>query len=341
MDSEQLEQLIKELMDKPDKINELDDETVKEVSKKISVYGKVDFVPKNDYCCLSITNLRDEYLKHMSMLSLCGFVYKMLDEYQAVEDDEKKPIKDFLDSLFEFNPDYHAKKSDDPCNVPLDTLHRWKNYEDVNYEKYRELTENVYKYRADLDYVVNVYDCFETLEDAKNFQKLHQDQFIHDVVTVKNNNWVYMGSFKENREKVDFYNKNTEILEEILTRVESDKKVGSELLKKRMVNTKRRNIRKYGKPSDKIESVFNAAVKDADKLIDEKSAQDLCKVDDPYLPRGWDPKPPETMGEMLVRDQGEQCPENAVQVDTWINDGGNLRHDKIYSECVVPELPKK
>ena len=93
MDSEQLEQLIKELMDNPDKINELDDETVKEVSKKISVYGKVEFTPKNDYCCLSITNLRDAYLKHMGMLSLCGFVYKMLEEYQAVEDDEKKPIK--------------------------------------------------------------------------------------------------------------------------------------------------------------------------------------------------------------------------------------------------------
>jgi hypothetical protein len=113
------------------------------------------------------------------MLSLVGFTYRMLDEYQAVEKDQKAPIKDFLDSLFEFNPDWHVRKASDSESeenkVPVDTFHRWRHYEDVNYDKYRKLTEELYLVKANMDYVIDVYDCFETLEDAKSFQKMHQE----------------------------------------------------------------------------------------------------------------------------------------------------------------------
>jgi len=346
MYKQQLDQLINELLENPDKINELDDETVKKVSEKISIYGKVDFTAKNNYCCFSITNLKDEYLKQMSMLSLVGFVYKMLEEYQAVEDDAKKPIKDFLDSLFEFNPDWHVRKAsdveDDENKVPVDTFHKWKHYEEVNYDKYRKLTEQLYHIKANMDYVIDVYDCFETLEDAKNFQKLHQDQFIHDVYTVKTNSWVFLANWSQNKEKVDFYNKNTEMLEQILQQVEKDQRVGNEILKKRMTTTKRANVRKYGPNHAKIESAFNKALDESEKLIDEESAKDLNKIDNPYLPRDWDDLPKAaTLGEVLVRDTDtSECPKDAVEVDVWVNDGNNLKHDKIYSAAVVPEMKK-
>jgi hypothetical protein len=348
MDKEQLDKLINELIANPDKINELDDETVKAVSQKINIYGKVDFIPKNNYTCLSITNLKDEYLKKLSMLSLVGFVYRMLDEYQGVDKEQKEPIKAFLDSLFEYNPDWHVKKAsneDDPENkVPVDTFHRWKHYEDVNYDKYRKLTERLYLIKANMDYVINVYDCFETLEDAKSFQKMYQDQFIHDVITVKNNGWTFLASWEGNKEKIDFYNKHTELLEQILQQVEKDQKVGNELLKKRMTTTKRANIKKYGAPHAKIESVFNKALDQADKLIDEKDAQDLNKMDNPYMPKDWDSLPKSaTLGESSARDDGADCPAGAVQVDcfTVSPDGCEIKKSKIYTEAAVPEMPKK
>jgi hypothetical protein len=351
MDKEQLENLINELLENPDKINELDDETVKKVSEKINIYGKVDFVPKNNYCCLSITNLKDDYLKKMSMLSLVGFVYKMLDEYQAVEEEEKKPIKEFLDSLFEFNPDWHVRKESTSelaeNKVPADTFHRWRHYEEVNYDKYRKLTEEIYLIKANMDYVIDVYDCFETIEDAKSFQKMYQDQFIHDVITVKMNAWVFLASWAENKEKVDFFNKNTEILEQILQQVEKDQKTGNDLLKKRMTTTKRANVRKYGPSHKKIESVFNKALDESDKLIDEESANALNKMDNPYLPKNWNdlPKAATLLGEeSLVRDDDtSNVPKGAVEVElfTVSPDGTELKKSKIYTEAAAPETQKK
>ena len=60
MDKEQLDKLINELISNPDKINELDDETVKIVSQKINIYGKVDFIPKNKI--IFINNMRKKFL---------------------------------------------------------------------------------------------------------------------------------------------------------------------------------------------------------------------------------------------------------------------------------------
>jgi hypothetical protein len=71
-----------------------------------------------------------------------------------------------------------------------------------------------------------------------------------------------------------------------------------------MTTTKRANIKKYGAPHAKIESVFNKA---------------------------------------LVRDDGTDCPKGAVEVDifTVTPDGSEIKKSKIYTEAAVPEMPKR
>ena len=43
-----------------------------------------------------------------------------------------------------------------------------------------------------------------------------------------------LADFKENRKKIEFYNRNTEVLKRILDRHADDKKLGSELMKNRI-----------------------------------------------------------------------------------------------------------
>jgi hypothetical protein len=345
-----LDELIQELLNNPDKINELDVDTIEKVSKKMSVYGQLTHEPKQEFVSFSLVNLKEKFIQGYSMLSLVGFVYKMLEEYSAIEDDKKVVIKDFLDSLFSFNPDFHAKSQSDkevpkteliPTNVPADTFHRWNNYLNMNYEQYRELTEKLYKYKPDLDFVINVYDTFDTIDETKEFNKKYQTELLHDVLTTKTNTWCFLGSFKENREKVDFYNKNTEVLEEILKQTEKDSKIGQELLKKRVTNTKKREIRKYGVDSNKIESVFNKAIDDASKLCDIKEASDLNKQLDPFLPRDFDDIKVNP-NVVPTRDSGSNCPDNQVQVDVWTTsmDGAELKKSKIYTQAIAPEEPR-
>ena len=113
-----------------------------------------------------------------------------------------------------------------------------------------------------------------------------------------------------------------------------------------MATTKRANIKKYGAPHAKIESVFNKALDQADKLIDEDAAKDLTKMDNPYYPpKDWDTLPQAaTLNEQLrVRDDGSEAPKGTVQVDifTVSPDGGELKKSKIYTEAVVPDMSKK
>jgi hypothetical protein len=56
-----------------------------------------------------------------------------------------------------------------------------------------------------------------------------------------------IGSFKENRDRVNFYNKNTVILENIIKQREEDAKLGKELLSKRVRKVKAKNVKRYGK----------------------------------------------------------------------------------------------
>lgn len=325
----ELDELIKTCINNPEHINSLNDEQVEHITKKITLYGSLTYTPKQEYSCCSITNLRETYIKRLLMVSIIGYINRALDEYNGVSD--KTEIKNFLNSIFEFNPDYHVKKSNEkkkqvdtntdcvkPVNlsypeclkhIPADTFYRVEKYMDVNYEFMRSIVESVYCEKSDFDYIINIYDTFSTQNEASTFIKKYQDQFIHDVHTIKNNNWTFLGPFKQNRDKIDFYNDNTEQLQAILEQVESDQKLGKELMKKRVTNEKRANIRRNGKHADDI----GDAMGNKETTADDAEANDLSRDDDPYL-----------------------------RVDVFETDGADLRKSHFFTESQKPiDLTKK
>jgi len=289
---DEIKSLINRVKENPESINELSKEELIDLAKNFP-YGCLRHDPKHKYTCFSISNLKEEYIKYLHMTSIVSFLYRTLDEYNGVED--KTDIKNFLDSVFEFNPDYHVKCDNKEnkdftfdkkfnhkeINIPNDTFYRYNNYLDVNYDYMRSITDRIYPYKDDLDFCINVYDSFDSLEKAKEFIKKHEDEFIHSVMTLENNNWTFLGSFKENRERVEFYNKNTDILEKIIKHTEEDQKLGKELLKNRVTNEKRSNIRKYGKHDNKVNTDEGFGKRDT--LADDDKANDLSKEDSPFL----------------------------------------------------------
>jgi hypothetical protein len=169
---------------------------------------------------------------------------------------------------------------------------------------------------------------------------MHNDEFIHDVFSVKASNWVYLSSFKMNREKIDFYNKNTDVLESILKEVEKGKKLGTDLLKKRITTTKRANIRKFGKDAVKPESIFNK-IDESSLLCDQKEAEDLSRMDNPYLKRDAFSLPECALNsETLQRDGCQNVPDDGIQVDCFETDGVDLKKSRFYTQAEVPVEPK-
>tara|TARA_B110000263_G_scaffold246551_1_gene257763 strand:+ start:5837 stop:6847 length:1011 start_codon:yes stop_codon:yes gene_type:complete len=324
MNESDLDDLIKNCLKTPDMINNLSDEQVDQLSKKITPYGQISHVPEKDFTCFSITNLRESYIKRLVMVSIVGYIYRSIDEYNGTDD--KTEIKNFMDSLFEFNPDYHAKTSsnkefpadqsetsklNDSINnkniktIPADVFYRIDKYMSINYEKLRNIVDNVFCEKADFDYIINIYDSFESSEAAAQFTQKYQDQFLHDIYTVKNNSWVFLGPFAANRNKINFYNENTDQLKAILTQVEMDQKLGKDLLKKRVTNTKRINIRNQGKHNKDVSNIMGSG---ADGHADDKEANDLSLADDPFLES------------------------NHTRIDIFENDGLDLRKSHFYAD---------
>lgn len=132
MDTELRSQL-QDIVNNPELLEKLTTEQVVELYNKANPLNYAVEDGKT-FSCISMVNLRGRHLAWIKMMSLIGYVYRALYEYDDFchvdecdrDDDYKKAskikqaiIKDFLDRLFEYNPETHVKSAylpnpDDP-----------------------------------------------------------------------------------------------------------------------------------------------------------------------------------------------------------------------------------
>ena len=73
---------------------------------------------------------------------------------------------------------------------------------------------------------------------------------IAPITNIQLNKWALLGSYRENRERVDFYNQHTEVLKEMVDQRERDSHIASDIMKKRIKMKKAANVEEAG-PDDK------------------------------------------------------------------------------------------
>jgi hypothetical protein len=186
---------------------------------------------------------------------------ELINEQSA---EEKVVINRFLNKLFKYDPNTHTtsvfnndnedpERLVDPNNEftqvipPNDTYGRFNYYYDVNYEKLRQAVMYLYNDKPDTEVAINIYDTFDTIEECNNYIEKNQDNVICNLLNLTNYKWNLLGSFKQNRERISFYNSNTKILENIMKQQEDDAKMGKVLLDARVRKKKVKNIKEYGK----------------------------------------------------------------------------------------------
>lgn len=215
---------------------------------------------------------------------------------QAQSDKDRAVINRFLEWLFKFDADKHSEKGnhavvDDPertdvetlkgtdvvyDNIPPNDTHcRFNAYYDINYEKLRDATHNIYNNKPDLEHAMIVYDVVDTQADVDAFIHKYGSSSKNDIVSFPLNRWTFMGPFKENRERVDYYNKHNNIIKEMLDQQEKDSALGEDLLKKRIKSKKVKSEKIFGKDSpgfeeykklspSELESKYNATIEDTE-----------------------------------------------------------------------------
>lgn len=106
--------------------------------------------------------------------------------------------------------------------------------------------KDLYCYKPDLELALNPYSWHKTRKEAEDFKKKHRNEVITDVITAHSGKWNFYGPFKAVRERMNFYNEKTMVLESIMTQIEEDAKTGADLMRKRTRTQKNKNIREEG-----------------------------------------------------------------------------------------------
>ncbi len=268
--------------------------------------------------------------------------------------EEKEVINRFLNKLFKYDPELHAtnafnqkmvnsdveRKNITPGEnevwnqVPNDTYNRFQMYYDVNYEMLRKAVMFLYAEKPDIEVAINVFESFDSLEQAKDYVEKNKTKVVTNIYTLTNNKWNLLGSFKENRQRMDFYNKNTVILENILKQQEEDAKVGKELLKKRVKKVKTKNVKTYGKDDPNFQ-IYKQQNLDG---VYDTTITKIVENEDESLT---------VEREMEVSEHGamvdsDGVPEDALEIKvTTVNaKTGNVGTSRIFTKAEAPVVPE-
>lgn len=213
---------------------------------------------------------------------------------------------------------------DPPANV----FHQFDRYLTNHHEQLRDVVSALYDEQFDIEFSIILYDAFKTPEAAREHQVRHNDEFRHEVLTIANNGITMLGSFKENRDKVDYYNKNTEILKRMHDQLEQDHKLGADLMKKKVDTKKRKNIAEAGPDAPGLaaysKSMNTVAELGAKKQLSKEDADKYAEA----LKTARD-----------IKDDYE-VPDDAIQIDMFypaVVDGKPvLNKKKFYSQAEKP-----
>jgi hypothetical protein len=132
------------------------------------------------------------------------------------------------------------------------------------------------------------------------------------------------GSFKKNRDRINFYNEKTAVIEEIFKQLEQDKKLGADLMRKRVKRKKNKNVAESGPDPEE----FKQYKKNNPSGFENMGAENVSLEDKK-----------ETKDDDVIFKIHEECPYDAVQVDVFdLRKGGQIVHkSEFFTESEAPE----
>lgn len=199
---------------------------------------------------------------------------------------------------------------------PADVFHLWNYYLDSNYDALLGAVADLYAETPEFDLAINPLSWHEDVDKADDFIHKHKNEVITEIFKAHSGKWNFYAPYKKVRDTTRYFNDKTIILEEMMKQLESDKRMGEELMKNKIRQKKRKNIEEEG-------------------------------PDDPQFLK-WK-KENSTLKDMGATDinqssyADDDCPDDAVQVDVFrISQGGRkLEKTKFYTKAEAPEMSKE
>lgn len=208
---------------------------------------------------------------------------------------------------------------------PADCFHNFNRYRASHYEQLREVVDVLYVEKPDLDFMIQFMGSRSTLEEAKKFQAENENSINTAIDIVESGQWTFLGPFKQNRERAEFYNKHTEVLKKIHEQHISDEKMGERMMKERVKREKTRNIRADGLDADGL-----ALYKETTNTIDTLGAKtELTEKEKREIY--------EAQRRLQQLKEDAAVPDDAVQVDVYkVDETGDFKRSIFYTAADTP-----
>ena len=217
------------------------------------------------YYVAGLTNLRNMWNIKFHITSMIGFLNRVVDQYRVNEklssasdqsddhcednerlptDEAKQHVRDFLQSVFGFNPDKHVDIAQDVIksgdverrigvidSIPKDMvaqvpsrnlIRNFERYMERFYEQLRMVTKLLYSDDPGLEDALIIYDSFQSKEQADEFCKTNSDKFIAPVLTLRHRLWTCHAPFSENKRNTTAYSKDCPIMYQLLEKQHKD-----------------------------------------------------------------------------------------------------------------------
>lgn len=209
------------------------------------------------------------------------------------------------------------------ADLPVDVFYHWNRYITNHYEQLREACTVLHAEKPDIEFAIQFYEAFDELKKAEEHQRKNESSVVSSIYTLESGGWTMMGPFQENRERVNFYNKNTEVIKRLFEQMESDHKLGKDLMEKRVKVQKQKNIVEAGPDDPGLKNYTSALTTieslGAKKVLSEEEKKKLAEAN-------------------RVKEMAE-VPKDAIQVDMFRTDeDGKLVRDKFYTEAEAPKF---
>lgn len=387
------DKLLKDIIDNPDKINDLTENELNEVQKKLVPYETVLSPDDKRIFAMSYTNLREDYLHKFTLTSMVAFMYRRMKEFTIVPHEPpesranevaREIIRDFLSSMFEYDPDKHVQECGRPpktekdietakkvmeeyrlvdegdltkvagsATIPNDTFAWFRMYQKDNFEQLRWATMILYGVLPDLELMIQPCEVFDNMDEYKVYEHMHRDALQYPLTAISFGKWNILGPFQKNKDKMSFLNKNTEILAQILEQHKKDELIGADLMKRRIKERKKENIRRDGPDSetlgDHLKNMPNETAGTITLTKEEKEAliKEAQKPDktidtnafDKLIPEKQKPEPPKTKNDY---NDDHNPPDDAIAVNVFKTDKKKgLQKSHFFTEAVDPDEENK
>lgn len=205
-------------------------------------------------------------------------------ESMSVEDQLKSAIKIINDLTDAINNSYESAQlalsnvkkiwniDFEKCKVnpPYDAFAKFKHFYESNYESIVKAMNAFYGPTSDIGFIVNFHNAFDTEKEAKRWRELNADLLKSDVYTIQNNMITYLGPHKNNKAKIEFYEKNNAFLKYLFEAIDREQELGKELLKRQIITKKKQNVDEVGPINYEKLSMYTKEFSRINELINKE-----------------------------------------------------------------------